>query len=134
MTEGSSKKTSSKKSTSKSSKGRSMDIKSIGKYAFLLGIVIAVIIGLVPAESMSEWVIWLMILLALVGGWVHISREDETHFIILTIGLALFSRSLNQLPPSVGEGLTSVFDQLATFLGVAIIALVVRNILGWFRR
>lgn len=108
-----------------------MDVKMIGKYAFLLGIVLAVIIGVVPAESMSEWVVWLMILLALVGGWLHISKESESHFILLTIGLALFYGALFDLP-SLGETFTGIFDQLTTFFGVAILAIVVRNIFGWF--
>lgn len=109
-----------------------MEPKTIGKYAFWLGLILAVLIALVPEENMSEWVVWAMILLGLVGGYLRVSKESELHFFMMTLALAVFSDALFALP-TVGEFLTDILFGVATFLGAAVIAVVVRNIVSWFR-
>ena len=109
-----------------------MDRKSIGRYAFLIGLILAIVVGLVPADGVTEWLTWIMVVLALVGGWIHIQPKDEGNFILLTIGLALFFGSVFDLP-SIGEFLTDVLEEITGFMGIAVVAIVVRNIVGWFR-
>lgn len=105
-----------------------MDIKTLGKWAFIIGLVLAIIVALVP--DINEGVVWAMILLGVFAGWVHFGEGDATAFIVLTIGLALFSDSLFDFP-TVGEFITDILFNVATFLGAAVIAVAVRKIVGW---
>jgi hypothetical protein len=54
----------------------------------------------------------------------------EHHFFLVAIGLVFFSQTLADLP-SIGEPITALLTSLATFFGVMVVALVVRNIITW---
>lgn len=120
------------KSSKPTTKGQRMDSQSIGKYAFWVGLILAVIIAIVPEGDMSPWVTWAMLVLGLVGGWLRVSEKSEMHFLLLTLALFATANSLEALP-SFGEVITGILTSIATFLGVAVIAVVVRNIIDWFR-
>lgn len=109
-----------------------MDSKTIGKYAFWAGLILAVVVALVPEENMSEWAVWVMIILGLVGGYLRVSEKSETHFFVMTMALALFSNSLGDLP-TIGDFITDILAGVVTFLGAAVIAVAVRNVISWFR-
>ncbi len=108
-----------------------MNSKKFGKYTFLAGIILAVVIALWPEPT--EWSFWLLIILGLVGGYARISKASESHFILLTIGLAFFGSILGDFP-TLGNFFVDIFDGLTQFLGAAVVAVVVRNIVGWFRK
>ncbi len=133
MAEAKPKKSSSKSST-QTKKGNTVEIKTVGKNMFLAGIVLAVIIGIVPAASISEWVTWLLILLALVGGWIFIPEGEETEFILITLAVLFFAQLLGDLPPSLATGVIDTLSELGNFLGVAVLAVAIRTIIGWFTR
>ncbi len=127
-----SKKATTKKSSpaKSSSKGNKMDSKRFGKYSFLAGVVLAVVIALLPDPS--DWAYWLLILLGLVGGYHRVSKASESHFILLTIGLSFFGGVIGEFP-TLGSFFVDIFDGLTLFMGAAVVAVVVRNIIGWFR-
>lgn len=113
-----------------SAKGGSMDTQTAARWAFILGLVLAVVVALVPETS--DWAVWAMLILGLFAGYVFISEEDEMRFFVLAIGLVFFSQSLAEFP-SIGEVVTNLVTQVSTFLGAMVIALAVRNIIGWVR-
>lgn len=105
-----------------------MDQKTLARWAFIIGLALAVIIALVT--NLDEWVTWVMILLGLFAGWVFVNVEDEHHFFLVAISLVFFRETLGTLP-SIGDVMTNLLTALATFFGVMVIAVVVRNIIGW---
>lgn len=121
-----------KKSSPSKSKGaeKNMDTQRIGKYIFWVGIVLALIFAL-WAES-PDWIPSLLIVLGLLGGYMRISKVSEVHFIVLSIGLAFFGNVLAEFS-TFGTFLTDLIGGLIFFLGGAVLALVVRNIISWFR-
>ncbi len=133
MAESKSKKSTTKKSSSvkSSEKGKAMNSKTFGKFTFLAGVVLAIVIALWPDPS--QWAFWLLIVLGLVGGYTRISKASESHFILLTIGLHFFGGILGDFP-TLGSFFVGIFDGLSQFLGAAVVAVVVRNVFGWFRK
>lgn len=105
-----------------------MDRPTIARWAFIIGIALAVIIALVT--DIDDWVIWLMILLGLYAGWEFVTEEQEHHFFLVAISLVFFSQTLADIP-SIGKTLTALLTSLSTFFGAMVIALVARNIVGW---
>jgi hypothetical protein len=112
----------------KTTKGINMDRPTIARWAFIVGLALAVIIALVT--NIDEWAVWIMIVLALYAGWEFVSEDQEHHFFLVAISLVFFSQTLADLP-SIGEPLTALLTSLSTFFGVMVVALVVRNIIGW---
>jgi hypothetical protein len=105
-----------------------MDRDVLARWAFIIGLVLAVIIALV--SPLNDAFLWIMILLGLFAGYVFISEDMEHHFFLVAIGLVFFSQTLADLP-SIGEPLTALLVSLSTFFGVMVIALVARNIIQW---
>ena len=112
----------------KTMKGMEMDRPVIARWAFIVGLALALIIALVP--DIEDWVVWLMILVGLYAGWEFITEDQEHHFFLVAIALVFFSQTLIDIP-SVGETLTALLTGLATFFGAMAIAVVVRNIVKW---
>lgn len=122
-----------KRASRKSSEG--MDLMVIARWALLIGLVLAVVIPFIPptaTETLSQGLFYILIVLALIAGFLHITREDEHHFILIAVGLFLF-RSLLGSIPTVGSRITDILGVVSFFLGVAVLAVVVRNIVGWYR-
>jgi hypothetical protein len=114
-----------------------------GRWIFLIGAVVALLGGLyvaVPSvdPNVQKYLIYLLIIMGLVGGYLHITKEDEHHFILLVIGIAIFYQPFGIIPGdingvTVGSYITSMLQIFGLFLGVAVIAIVFRNVIDWFR-
>jgi hypothetical protein len=117
-----------RKPQSRSSQQISMDRPAIARWAFILGLALAVIVALVT--NIDDWVVWLMILVGLYAGWEFVAEEQEHHFFLVAISLVFFSQVLVDIP-SVGKTLTALLTSMSTFFGAMVIALVVRNIVSW---
>ena len=57
---------------------------ALGSWAFLLGVILAVLFGFVPQ---AQWVIWVLVLLGLLVGLLNITDKEVTPF--LTAGVIL---------------------------------------------
>jgi hypothetical protein len=108
-----------------------MDTRSLARWAFIIGLVLALLLALVP--DIPEALLWVMIVLGVFAGWAFIAEgEAEHNFLLLAVGLFLFQNSFASLP-SLGELLTAILTSLAIFFGAMLIAIVVRNIVAWLR-
>ena len=120
-----------KPTQSRSPKGTGMDTRTLARWAFIIGLILAIVIALVP--DVPEALLWVMILLGAFAGWVFISEgEAEHHFLLVAIGLVFFQNAFASLP-SLGEPITALLTTLAIFFGVMVIAIVARNIILWVR-
>ena len=114
-----------------------------GRWAFLGGMIIAIVFGLIPSQtinqnpSLQEWVGYILMLLGVIAGLFHIDKGEQVHFVLLTIGLAVFSNSFGSIPgdlagQTVGSYIVGVLSNLGFFFGATVVAIVVRNIVDWF--
>src|SRR3989337_3743099 len=117
-----------KPQSQRSSQQISMDRPGIARWAFIIGLALAVIVALVT--NIDDWVIWVMILVGLYAGWEFVTEDQEHHFFLVAITLVFFSQTLIDIP-SVGETLTALLTSMSTFFGAMAIAVVVRNIVKW---
>lgn len=125
-----------KRSSKKASNG--VDWGMIGRWAFLGGLAVSIVGGLAFAlpvtgdPSWQQWVVYLVLALGLLGGYLHIGKGGEHDFILLAIGVAVFADRLSYIP-TVGSYLASIFGLVGLFLAMAVMAVVARNIVDWFR-
>jgi len=70
----------------------------IGKWAFLVGILIAIFSGLLSTSASSGYIAVVLIALGLVVGFLNISDKDSERFLIATISLLIIGTvSVNAL-------------------------------------
>jgi hypothetical protein len=107
------------------------------RWAFLAGLVISIIYGLIPSTAtfltadVQKWVGYVLMVLGILAGVWHVSKEDHVTFILLAIGLAVFGSSFNNVEV-IGTYLGGVLSTLGFFLGIVVVGITVRYVVDWF--
>jgi hypothetical protein len=103
---------------------------SIGRWAFILGVVIAVIAGLVGGwvATSSAWILLILVILGLVVGFLNISAKEFNDFLLSAIALILVGTiaqltSIDTIIPLLGSVIQAMVNNIAAFVAPA--ALVV---------
>jgi hypothetical protein len=106
-----------------------MELKTIGKYAFIAGIVLA-LIGVFA--DLGDTGLLLIGLLGLAGGFTRVSKASETHFLVLALALHTFSVAIGTWPtPEIGEYLAKFLAGADGLIAFAAIAVILRNLYHW---
>jgi len=92
----------------------------IGHWAFIVGVALAVLAGIVP-EWQTVTMIWTLAVLGLIVGVLNITARETTEFLIATVTLLVVG-SVGALP-ALGLMVTSVLANIVAFVAPA--ALVV---------
>jgi heme/copper-type cytochrome/quinol oxidase subunit 1 len=113
-----------------------IDVAAIGRWSFILGVVLAVVAALVPTGTIEiRWFIYPMLVLGLVSGAIKFSKDEEVHFILVAISLVVFQsvfQNLFSTVPQIGTYLNAIFTTLMFFLASALVALIVKTVVRWF--
>ena len=112
--------------------------KKIGEVSFVLGVVLAAIIGLIGAYlgALGPWLPWLislLILLGLIVGFVNISGKETKDFVWMAVALVLVayiggaSGTLTSVL-YIGEYLSGVFNAIMAFVVPAVVVVALKEI------
>lgn len=108
---------------------------NIGYYAFLLGILIAVIAGLVAAagqlDALAAGTVGLvLIILGLVVGLINLIEKDVTAFLLAVVALTAVGATAGGLAliPYIGAPLASVVNYIAAFVTPAAVVVAIKTI------
>ncbi len=95
----------------------------VGKYAFIAGVVLAILAGFVP----GTWIPVALALLGLVVGLLNITAAETRSFLLAAIGLVVGVSSIQSLP-WVGDWLATVFGHLVVFIGPALLVVALKSL------
>ncbi len=101
-----------------------MSIANIGKWAFIAGLVIAVLAGIFFQPA---WAIWVVAILGLVVGFLNVTAEDTRGFLLAAIALTLSATALNTIPV-VGTALSLVLPMVVAFVAGATIVVALKEL------
>jgi len=98
-----------------------MDRETIGKWAFIVGLVLAVLAGLFFQPG---WAIWVLAILGVVVGFLNVTAEETRGFLLASIALTLSATALNTLPV-IGTALSYILPFVVAFVagGMIVVAL-----------
>jgi len=97
-------------------------MKTIGKWLLLIGLLVAVIAGLVSFSA--NWLTWLLILAAVLAGVFYLDSDDVVHIGIRYLVLVATAAALDKFI-LIGTYLTSIFTAAVSFLGPAVLTTLV---------
>ena len=100
-----------------------MDILTIGRWAFVLGLVLAVIAGLggrIPGLMTALFV------LGLVVGFINVTEKESTPFLIAVIALLIIGVAGLQMGRLTGV-LVAILNNLISFVGAAGLVVAIKQ-------
>ena len=101
-----------------------MNTAKIGKWAFIIGLVVAVLAGLLFQPG---WAIWVLAILGLIVGLLNVTAEDTRSFLLASIALTLSATALNTLPV-VGTALSFILPFVVAFVAGATIVIALKEL------
>jgi len=101
-----------------------MDTK-IGSWAFILGILIAIVAGLIPAWQ-TPTLVWVLVLLGLIVGFLNISAKETTEFLVATLTLLIIGSA--GAIPALGVVVLSILANLVAFVAPAALIVALKSI------
>ncbi len=103
----------------------------VGHFAFVGGVLIAVVAGLLQATS--TFFAFSLLLLGIVVGFLNISTKEDTHFLVATIALLVAGSAdfqiLNVIFNPLGTVMTSLFANIKIFVAPAAIVVALKAII-----
>lgn len=115
--------------------------KKIGHYSFIIGVIIAVLLGLIPATMLGgsyKWIASLLVVLGLVVGFLNVPSKETKEFLlvavvlVITAGVGTGASSISVLKgvTVIGPWLAGVFEQLLAFIIPATVVVALKDILA----
>ena len=101
-----------------------MNTAKIGKWAFIIGLVVAVLAGLLFQPG---WAVWVLAILGLIVGLLNVTAEDTRAFLLASIALTLSATALNTLP-IVGTALSFILPFVVAFVAGATIVIALKEL------
>lgn len=107
-----------------------MNRQTIGKWAFIVGLVIAVLAGLF---FQPDWAIWVLAILGVIVGLLNVAAEETRGFLLASIALTLSATALNTLP-IIGTAFSLVLPFVVAFVAGATIVVALKELFQTARR
>ena len=110
--------------------------KQIGNYSFIVGVIIALVLGLASAQlgAAKAWLWSVLIVLGLIVGFLNVSGKETKDFLMVTVALVVVAFAANTQITGwkdvelIGKYLTGVFDSLLTFVVPASIVAALKEV------
>jgi hypothetical protein len=99
-----------------------MKLAIVGKWAFIIGLVIAVIAGIF---FQAAWVVWVLAILGVIVGLLNVTETDTQSFLLAAIALILSATALNTIP-LVGEFIKNILGYVAAFVAGAMVVVALK--------
>ncbi len=101
----------------------------LGEWAFIVGVILAILLGLFPGLD-SQGVSLLLLMLGLIVGVVNISRRESDHFLLAAIALLVVGTGgLNQIP-ALGSYFEQIFFNITSFVAPAVVIVALKAVLA----
>lgn len=89
-------------------------MEKIGTWAFLLGVLIAIVAGFVPTLPATQ-VAWVLVILGLIVGFLNIRARETQEFLVACIAIIAVSGFL----PNLGMTLKAILTNIIAFVAPA---------------
>jgi hypothetical protein len=105
-----------------------MDTKDLGRWALVLGVVLALIGAFADLAFLTDYSV--LAILGLVGGILYLSLDDAKGFYILGLAVVAFGGALGDFF-GLGVYVADWMAGSAAVIGAAAVALIVRTFINW---
>lgn len=107
-----------------------MTLKLVGKWAFLIGLIIAVIAGFISGYAST--ILLILFILGVVVGLLNIAEKDSSKFLVATIALLILgvaSISALSILGIVSNYLNAILGNFILFVGAAALVVAIKVVI-----
>ena len=104
--------------------------KKVGEYSFVIGVIIAIVLGLIADRiggSVGIALSSLLVLLGLIVGFLNVTSKEVTGFLLATVALMMVGNVGLSLP-AVGSFVTSVVSAFISFTAGAAAVVAIKEL------
>ena len=105
-----------------------MSSQLIGKWAFIIGLVLAVIAGLVEGFYTIPYLVLILVILGLIVGFLNIAEKNSTKLLVAIIALMGVGSMTVLAIPAIDTYLESILSNFVAFVGAAGLVVAVKSI------
>lgn len=111
-----------------------MDVKTFGKWAYLVGLVLAIVTALVGYSA--SWLVIVLLVLAVVAGLFYMDTKELTNYGIRYLVLFAVAAAFDAFPV-VGPYVTTLANAMVAFFGPIILTVLLvfnfNQAVAWFK-
>lgn len=108
---------------------KSNNIAMIGKYALMIGILLAILAGVVSGIAGYAYLPLIIVVLGLIVGFLNIAEENVTTLLLGIIALSIVGSTTVSVVPAIGTNLQSILNNFVMFIGAAGFVVALKAIL-----
>ena len=103
----------------------------MGEWAFIIGVIVAIVVSLFKVnDTVSGWLVLLLVVLGLVVGLLNVTEKETTPFLVAAAALLITGTAGSSLAviPVIGDYLQSIVQNIAVFVAPAAIVVALKAI------
>ena len=110
-----------------------MNLDAIGKWAFLIGIVIAIIVAFLPFMTQyAETILLILFVLGILVGFLNITEKDTVKFLVATVALLVVGAASLSAIATLGivvDYVQNILGNFVSFVGAAVLVVSIKAII-----
>lgn len=99
-------------------------MEAIGKWSFIIGVILAVVAGVIYSAATPSWVMPVLAVLGLLVGLLNVTAKETEKFLVATIALLMTS----QLGSALGAAVTAIMGNIVVFVAPAALIVALKAI------
>ena len=103
------------------------DLKKIGHYSFIAGVVLAVLVGFIP-QLRGDVAIWILVILGVIVGLLNITMKETLEFLVAALGLIIASSASALTLAAIWIKLPSLLGNIIIFVAPAAIVVALKTV------
>ena len=100
---------------------------NIGYWIFLVGVLIAILAGLVSPANANKTIMWVLAVLGLIVGLINVTLKEEVPFLVASLVLINAAGYLS-LIPYIGTPLVAILYYIVAFVSPAAIVVALKAV------
>jgi len=100
----------------------------VGEWAFFVGVILAIILGLFPNLD-SQGVSTLFLMLGVIVGIVNVTKKETSSFLLASIALLVVGTGGLQDIPGIGSFFSQMFYNITSFVAPAVVIVGLKSVL-----
>ena len=106
------------------------DLNKVGKWAFIVGVLLSVIAGLLPGLFGESTTAFLLVVLGIIVGFLNVQEKEVFNFLIAAIAMMVINPvALEAIKLfGIGEVLSSIVTHISIFVGPAALVVALKAV------